>query len=149
MYKQLSFHLAQISAAFKAAVRPGIAPMGAVARFVFIGSILASGSVIASGPVIVEGVTLQDPTRPANWQAARAESVKVEKPDITLNSIIYSQQRRLAVLNGQSLSEGQQRNGVKVIKIESRRVLLEWQGERWYASVTPTSSGAISIRRTQ
>ncbi len=128
---------------------PGLAGGWSCRALSLCAGLLVAGLVQAADPVIVDGVTLQDPTRPADWHAARAEPTKVQKPAVTLDSIIYSQKRRLAVLNGQSMAEGQQRNGIKVIKIESRRVLLEWQGERWYASVTPASGGSISIRRMQ
>jgi len=143
VYKVLNQYMLTKSILANVAIRPRFGTLGFAVMLLF------TGMVQAGGPVIVEGMTLQDPTRPANWQPPRAERAKLEKPAVTLDSIIYSQQRRLVVLNGQSLSEGQQRKGVKVIKIESRRVLLEWQGARWYASVTPATNGSISIRRTQ
>ncbi|WP_020406362.1 general secretion pathway protein GspB [Hahella ganghwensis] len=99
--------------------------------------------------ITIDGITLKDPTRPAGWQAGRVTGVSVQRPTIRLESIIYSPQRRIAVINGRTLAEGQQSNGVKVVKIEQRRVLLEWQGDRWHASVSAAADGSFSIRRTQ
>ncbi len=99
--------------------------------------------------VMIDGVVLNDPTRPVGWQPGRVTAAPFQKPAVSLDSIIYSSQRRVAVLNGKTLAEGQQSGGVKVVKIEQRRVLLEWKGVRWYATVSGATDGAISIRRTQ
>ncbi len=65
----------------------------------------------------VAGV-LADPTRPpSNWQAdpARAGSAKQDAPRLT--SILIGVSRRVAVIDGSALSEGQTSNGVTVVHI--------------------------------
>ncbi|WP_246841151.1 general secretion pathway protein GspB [Hahella sp. CCB-MM4] len=111
--------------------------------------ILAAPVLAIETTKTIGGVLLKDPTRPAGWQAGRVAAVQPQKPVVRLDSIIFSPQRRVAVLNGNSMAEGQQSGGVKVVKIEQRRVLLEWQGVRWYATVSGATDDAISIRRAQ
>ncbi|MBU6952860.1 general secretion pathway protein GspB [Hahella sp. HN01] len=95
-----------------------------------------------------DGEVLADPTRPMGW---RADGVMVSgapsRPAISVDSILYSSSRKVATINGVALAEGQQTGSVRVVKIEARRVLLDWRGQRWYESVQGASQDALTIRR--
>lgn len=84
-------------------------------RWVF----LAVGSLVLF-PGAAQG--LQDPTRPPGPQA------KVAKPaperSLALDSILFSTDRRVAVIEGEALREGQGFDNVRVIRIYANRVLV-------------------------
>ena len=67
-----------------------------------------------------------DPTRPpsareaASWRGAGQS----ESPDWRLESVLISDQRRVAVINGQSVSVGDRVDGAEVVTIEPGRVRL-------------------------
>ncbi len=61
---------------------------------------------------------LADPTRPpANWQAEPARAAASERDVPKLTSILVSRSRRVAVIDGVPLTEGQSANGVTVVHI--------------------------------
>lgn len=86
---------------------------------------------IVSAPALADRAreeTLRDPTRPLDYRAGE-QGVSLE-----LNSILVGGDRRLAVINGQQLRENQviaNSGGVRVRRIESRRVVLEQDGSTW------------------
>jgi hypothetical protein len=61
---------------------------------------------------------LQDPTRPANQEAAQPGHPE-------LNAIIISSERRIAVVNGHFFHVGEQFEGLKVVEIDSNSVEIE------------------------
>ncbi len=69
---------------------------------------------------------LQDPTKPNGFSASRAETVP--QRSYTLASIIIGQDRKVAVIDGQALREGQVFDGVRVRRIYPDRVELIEQG---------------------
>ncbi|SFR60067.1 MSHA biogenesis protein MshK [Marinobacter gudaonensis] len=75
-----------------------------------------------SGPA----VALQDPTRPP----AGDQVVSTPQPERTLvlDSILYSQDRRVAVIEGKALTEGQRFDGVRVIRIYHDHVRVSDSG---------------------
>ena len=71
---------------------------------------------VLSLPAVAE--VLADPTRPpTNWQAEPAQATTSAKPGPKLTSILVSTSRRVAVIDGVSLTEGQSANGVTVVRI--------------------------------
>lgn len=71
---------------------------------------------VLSLPALAE--VLADPTRPPpNWQAGPARTAAAEQGGPKLTSILVSRSRRVAVIDGVSLSEGQSANGVTVVHI--------------------------------
>lgn len=71
---------------------------------------------------------LQDPTKPLRYKS------KTLTANYNLQSILMSSERKRAVINGQQLQENQliyNSGGVKVIKIEPYRVLLQQGEKRW------------------
>lgn len=72
---------------------------------------------------------LQDPLRPARYQASTSNPVAVEyaaskQQDWHLSAVLISAQRAVAVINGQSLQVGDRLGGYQLIKIEATKVLL-------------------------
>ena len=65
---------------------------------------------------------VEDPTRPPNLAvtATKAQSQSVPK----LNSILISDDRRLAMLGGEVLSVGERTAGVELLDIEDRAVRI-------------------------
>jgi len=75
---------------------------------------------------------LRDPTRPLDYRPGE------RSVDLQLNSILVGGDRRLAVINGQQLRENQviaNSGGVRIRRIESRRVVLEQDGNTWNLSL--------------
>ena len=57
---------------------------------------------------------LRDPTRPLNFTVPKVVGAKKK---VALNSVLISEQRKLAVINGKALMGNQSHDGVKVVKI--------------------------------
>lgn len=70
---------------------------------------------------------LQDPTRPPG-SAAQSVSV-VPARDLQLGSILLSAQRRVAVIDGVALQEGDSHDGVRVRHIYNDRVEVTDRGQ--------------------
>lgn len=69
---------------------------------------------------------LQDPTRPPGYQPAAA--TPAPQRALTLDSILFSDHRRVAVIDGEALREGQSSDGIRVIRIFKTRVLVSESG---------------------
>jgi len=80
----------------------------------------------AQSLVVGTAHALQDPTRPPGPQAAVAKSVP--ERSLALDSILFSKDRRVAVIEGEALREGQGFNSVRVIRIFADRVLVTDNG---------------------
>lgn len=86
--------------------------------------------VLASACMIV-GVTaqpaspLRDPTRPYS----AAVTVPTAAVRFKLSAILVSEQRRVAVVNGQRVMQGDQVDGATVTEILSDELRLEYQGK--------------------
>src|SRR6056297_788463 len=80
-------------------------------------------------------VAAADPTRPPSaaeieaW--LRGETVAQAEAEVVyqLQSVLLSDQRRIAVINGQHLTIGDAIDGARVDTIEAGRVVLEYNGE--------------------
>ncbi len=70
---------------------------------------------------------LQDPTRPPG-SAAHSATVEPAR-DLQLGSILLSAQRRVAVIGGVALQEGDSHDGVRVRHIYSDRVEVTDRGQ--------------------
>ena len=67
----------------------------------------------------------EDPTRPEQWVSTKTVSgVAVPK----LNSVLIGGERRLAVIDGRVMSEGERRGGVTLWKVEADRVEVSLAG---------------------
>ena len=74
------------------------------------------------GAVQADDVSLTDPTRP-NWYGLKA-AVRHDPKKPTLNSIITSDDRRLAVINGALMREGERSRGFLLQEVLTDRVLI-------------------------
>ena len=87
---------------------------------------------------------LNDPMRPA--QAPRTTvSATAPTPAWRLDSIILSGDRRLAVINGQRVSEGDQLGQARVSRIEATRVILRVGQQSRVLTLLPLSIKTPSI----
>jgi MSHA biogenesis protein MshK len=82
---------------------------------------------------------VRDPTTPldySNVPASNAQALKLE-----LHSVLISHQRKLAIINGNSVREGQQipgAAGVKVQRILPQKVLVQQGDKIWAISLSPS-----------
>lgn len=65
---------------------------------------------------------IEDPTRPHGLEDARAQSLLTREPE--LSSILFSQDRKWAVIDGEVLSEGERINGFELSAIHRHSVVL-------------------------
>ncbi|KMQ73532.1 hypothetical protein [Marinobacter subterrani] len=84
---------------------------------------LAAGALM-----LVSGAAtaLQDPTRPPGLES-RAGAPAPARP-VSLDSILYSRDRRIAIIEGEALREGQGIDSMRVIRIYQNRVLVTDNG---------------------
>ena len=90
-------------------------------------------------------MALQDPTRPpaafmphqvASGPAAPATVVR--QNDIRLRYILFSNERRIAMIGDQMLTEGQDIHGWKVVRIDRDRVTLSQGKRQRFLKIFPT-----------
>lgn len=87
------------------------------------GSLLIVLALMGSAQVYA----LQDPTRPPG--AAAEPSVVMPARDLTLGSILLGNQRRIAVINGVALKEGDSHDQIRVRRIYKDRVEVTDRGQ--------------------
>ena len=93
---------------------------------------LAALSFLALADVSAQA--LQDPTRPLG----HVTSAKNQHAVIKLNSVLISDLRKVAVINGEQLAEGETiagSAGVRLKRIMPRSVLLSKEGRQWRVSL--------------
>lgn len=86
--------------------------------------------VLISAPAWSDGSS--DPTQPpqASPAAALIAGTAPVAPAYTVQSILFSPRRRLALVNGQEVHEGSQLGGARVVAIASGAVTLDVAGHR-------------------
>lgn len=87
---------------------------------------------------------LRDPTRPLR----EAAPVQHQEPSFTLNAILSGRPGGdLAIINGQTLAEGEAVDGAKVIRIRGDRVVLQHKGRslelRLHSSSVRSNAGTL------
>ena len=84
-------------------------------------------------PMSVGATGLQDPTRPPQSVSvsARPTVKSVPAPVFSLSSILISAQRRVAVINGLSVAEGDRIERATVKRIEPQAVILTQGKRQW------------------
>jgi endonuclease/exonuclease/phosphatase (EEP) superfamily protein YafD len=78
--------------------------------------------------------TALDPTRPLGYEQVAGSSLNVSgQLQIKLNSILWSHDRKIAIINGQQLHENDTVKGVgaKIKKIEADAVTLQQGNKVW------------------
>lgn len=82
---------------------------------------------------------LRDPTTPLGYAAGPLMETHHQK-NLTLDSVLIGPRRKLVIINGESLREGQQipgSEGIKVRRILPQKVILQ-QGENiWSITLSP------------
>lgn len=81
---------------------------------------------------------IRDPTTPLGHVSARETNGVTQ---FTLNSILISPKRKLAIINGSTLREGQTVPGsenVKVQKISTQAVVLQQADQTWVLRLSPS-----------
>ncbi len=100
-------------------------------------SVLTINTVLIA-PVAAEG--LADPTRPNSWtQVLAPGAVTPQAPSFALESIIYSSFRRVAVINGRTLAEGESLGELTLLKVDRREVTVRIDGQRQVLLLKPIS----------
>jgi MSHA biogenesis protein MshK len=82
----------------------------------------------------------RDPTRPLDYSAA-GKVTGTKAATLRLSSVLISAQRKLAIINGHSLREGQSipgSNGVILASIKSQGVVLQQAGRTWELRLAPS-----------
>ena len=98
--------------------------------------LLLSSRVLASDS---SALGVRDPTTPLGHVAATANASGVQQ--FVLNSILISPQRKLAIINGSTLREGQTVPGtgnVKVQRISAQAVVLQQADQTWVLRLSPS-----------
>lgn len=82
----------------------------------------------------------RDPTRPINYQVASGNSGGPRSVKLNLSSVLISAQRKVAIINGQSLHEGQAIPGsaARLLSIHSQGVWIEESGSRRELRLAPS-----------
>lgn len=78
-------------------------------------------ALVGFASVSVQAVN--DPTRPSYYQSDKAKAIP-----LLLSSVLWSDQRRVAIINGKALSEGDVIADATVVKIEKQQVRINQNG---------------------
>ncbi|MBT8143587.1 MAG: general secretion pathway protein GspB [Gammaproteobacteria bacterium] len=83
---------------------------------------------------------LSDPMRP--WDAAPQATVgATTKQQFRLTAILYSQDRRVAIVNGRTVGEGDRVHGAYVRKINRRSLVIEADGSAFRLALPQAATG--------
>ncbi len=97
---------------------------------------LTVGAVLLFGPLLTDGAELlRDPTRPYS-----AGPVVVAARAVTtfrVTAILMSEKRRVAIVNGQRVSEGDRVDGATVVEILADSLRLNLHGKELTARLPP------------
>ena len=78
---------------------------------------------------------LPDPTRPATFGAAPRAAAKA--PSYSVSSVVIGSDRRLAVVNGKTVSEGDRVDGARVVAVLAGGVRLQRGGREFTVELLP------------
>ncbi|MFL0796719.1 MAG: hypothetical protein K6L73_04440 [Cellvibrionaceae bacterium] len=81
----------------------------------------------------IETITT-DPTRPLKWQATAAGKYQKQ---LTLNSVLISESRKVAIINGRRVKVSGMVDGAKVIAIRNGEVVVSRNGARQTLKLKP------------
>ena len=88
--------------------------------------------------IMPAAMAAKDPTRPPAYHRGAA-TVATPVQQFRVESIIRGSDRRVAVINGQRLTEGEAVDGARLIRIEADAVVLLWQGQRQRIAINKPS----------
>ena len=91
-------------------------------------SMLTVAAVLLFGPQLADGAELlSDPTRP--WSAKSSVVAPTSAAGFRVTAIFTSEMRRIAIVNGQRVSEGDQVDGATVVEILADSCRLDLLGK--------------------
>ena len=106
-------------------------------------SILTVSTVLLFGPLLTDGAeVLRDPTRPYSVAPVVVVTPTGAKAiarasGFSVTAILVSQKRRVAIVNGKRVSEGDQVDGATVVKILADRLRLDLDGKEFTTRLPP------------
>lgn len=104
-------------------------------------SMLTVSAVLLAGPLLTDGAeVLRDPTRPyAAAPVAEPTGARViaKVTRFSVSAILVSEKRRVAIVNGKRVSEGDKVDGATVVKILADRLQLDLQGKEITTRLLP------------
>jgi MSHA biogenesis protein MshK len=85
--------------------------------------------ILISASLIADAGKLRDPTTPLGQSVATLDNPIVA---LNLNSVLISNQRRVAVINGQALRQGEEikGSGFRVVSIKTNSVIVQSNNAR-------------------
>ncbi len=105
-------------------------------------SILTVSAVLLFGPLLTDGAeVLRDPTRP--YSAAPVVTTPTgaraiaKATGFSVTAILVSKKRRVAIVNGKRVSEGDKVDGATVVKILADRLRLDLDGKEFMTRLPP------------
>ncbi len=95
--------------------------------------------VLVNGAQAQEAVT--DPTKPLGYSGGAGTVAGGAQETIQLTSILIAEDRKVAIINGQSLRENQTLKGIGAIvkKIDADAVTLQQNGKVWRVALNNTA----------
>ena len=98
--------------------------------------VLIMSAVVLLAPLLVHGAdVLRDPTRPFSVPALAATNHST----FVVSAIFVSEDRRVAIVNGRRVTEGDEVDGAVVVKIQADGLRLNLGGLAIDAHLTPAS----------
>ncbi|MCH8335587.1 MAG: hypothetical protein IIC61_06810 [Proteobacteria bacterium] len=99
-------------------------------------SMLTAVAILLSGPALAGSEELlSDPTRP--WSAKSSVAAPTSAAGFRVTAIFTSEMRRIAIVNGQRVSEGDQVDGATVVEILADSCRLDLLGKAITTRVLP------------
>ena len=101
-------------------------------------SILSVSAVLLFSPVLADDAELlRDPTRPWSARSVAAAATGNTTSSFRVTAIFTSEKRRIAIVNGQRVSEGDLVDGATVVEILVDALRLNFQGKAITSRVMP------------
>jgi MSHA biogenesis protein MshK len=100
---------------------------------------LAALVLMLAGLANAAATALYDPTRPTDPSAYFGGAEKRPAGGWSLQSILSSDQRRIAIINGTAVREGDWIDNARVVRIHPSKVLLQSGGRRLTLRLLPDS----------
>jgi hypothetical protein len=98
-------------------------------------------AVLLFGPLLTDGAeVLRDPTRPyavAPVATPTTASAVAKGTGFSVTAILVSKKRRVAIVNGKRVSEGDKVDGATVVKILADRLRLDLDGKEFTTRLPP------------
>ena len=106
-------------------------------------SILIVSAVLLFGPLLTDGAELlRDPTRPWPYSGTPGTPgipvvMQAKASKFSVTAILVSEKRRVAIVNGQHVSEGDQVDGATVVEILAHSLRLNLRGKEFTTLLLP------------